>query len=147
LIFAGVDWAEARHDVHVQDEQSRRLAGGRLPDGVEGIARFPDLVAAHADDPGEVVVGIETDRSLFVAALLGAGYQVFAVNPMSVSRYRDRRSSSTSGVLRRRQPQPGPARSRQPPSRLPARLPGQPPPYDEHTAWAHRPNTELKVAT
>jgi transposase len=90
LIFAGVDWAEAHHDVHIQDEQGRRLAGGRLPDGIEGIARFHDMIAAHADDPGEVAIGIETDRGLFPAALVAAGYQLFAVNPMSVSRYRDR---------------------------------------------------------
>ena len=89
MIFAGVDWAEAHHDVHVQDGQGRRLAGGRLPDGIEGIARFHDLVAAHAEDPAEVVVGIETDRGLFAGALVAAGYRVFAVNPMSVSRYRD----------------------------------------------------------
>ena len=35
--------------------------------------------------PGEVVIGIETDRGLFVAALAAAGYRVFAVNPMSAS--------------------------------------------------------------
>jgi transposase len=80
--------------VHVRDEQGRRLAGGKLADGVEGIARFHDLVAAHADEPQDVVIGIETDRGLFVAALIAAGYQVFAVNPMSVSRYRDRHSTS-----------------------------------------------------
>jgi transposase len=94
LIFAGVDWAEARHDVHIQDEQGRRLAGGKLAGGIEGIARFHDLAAAHAGEPGEVVIGIETDRGLFAAALVSAGYQVLAVNPMSVSRYRDRHSSS-----------------------------------------------------
>jgi transposase len=94
LIFAGVDWAETHHDVHIQDEQGRRLAGGRLPEGVAGIARFHELAAAHADELGEVVVGIETDRGLFVAALVAAGYQVFAVNPMSASRYRDRHGSS-----------------------------------------------------
>jgi len=94
VIFAGVDWAEAHHDVHIQDEEGRRLGGGRLPDGIEGIARFHELVAARADDPGEVVIGIETDRGLFAAALVAAEYQVFAVNPMSVSRYRDRHKVS-----------------------------------------------------
>ncbi len=94
MIFSGVDWAEAHHDVHFQDEQGRRLAGGWLADGVEGIARFHDMIAAHTEDPGEVVIGIETDRGMFAAALVAAGYQVFAVNPMSVSRYRDRHSSS-----------------------------------------------------
>ncbi len=35
MIFVGVDWAEAHHDVFVQDEDGKRLAGGRLPEGVE----------------------------------------------------------------------------------------------------------------
>jgi hypothetical protein len=94
VIFAGLDWAEAHHDVHVEDEQGRKLGGGRLPEGVEGIARFHELVARHADEPGQVVIGIETGRGLFVSALVAAGYQVFAVNPMSASRYRDRHGSS-----------------------------------------------------
>jgi Transposase/Transposase IS116/IS110/IS902 family len=94
VIFVGVDWAEAHHDVHVQDEAGRRLGGGRLPEGVEGIARLHDLVGGHVSEPEEVAVGVETDRGLFVAALVAAGYQVFAVNPMSTSRYRDRHSTS-----------------------------------------------------
>src|SRR5580692_9176731 len=94
MIFIGVDWAEAHHDVHVQDEAGRRLGKGRLPEGVDGIARFHELAAAHAEDPAEVVIGIETDRGLFVNALVAAGYQVFAINPMSASRYRDRHGSS-----------------------------------------------------
>jgi hypothetical protein len=94
MIFVGVDWAEAHHDVHVEDEAGKRLARGRLPEGVDGIARFHELVGDHADEPSEVVIGIETDRGLFVSALVGAGYQVFAVNPMSTSRYRDRHSTS-----------------------------------------------------
>jgi transposase len=94
MIFAGVDWAEAHHDVLLVDAEGRRLAGGRLPEGVEGIARFHELAARHCDDPGQVIIGIETDRGLFVAALVAAGYQVFAVNPLSTSRYRDRHSVS-----------------------------------------------------
>src|SRR5580658_1876593 len=94
MIFVGVDWAEAHHDVHVQDVDGKRLGAARLPEGVDGIARFHDLVARHVEDPAEVVIGIETDRGLFVAALVAAGYQVYAVNPMSTSRYRDRHSTS-----------------------------------------------------
>ncbi len=94
MIFVGVDWAEAHHDVHVEDEDGKRLGGGRLPEGMEGIARFHDLVGRHVEEPGEVVIGIETDRGLFVSALVAAGYQVYAVNPMSTSRYRDRHSTA-----------------------------------------------------
>jgi hypothetical protein len=28
MIFVGVDWAEAHHDVHVMDEDAKRLGGG-----------------------------------------------------------------------------------------------------------------------
>jgi transposase len=94
MIFVGVDWAEAHHDVFVEDEDGKRLAGGRLPEGVDGIARFHEMLGTFAEEPEEVVIGIETDRGLFVGALVAAGYQVFAVNPMSTSRYRDRHSTS-----------------------------------------------------
>jgi hypothetical protein len=70
MIFVGVDWAEAHHDVLVQDENSKRLGGGCLPGGVEGIARFHELAGNHVDEPSEVVVGIETDRGLFLPALV-----------------------------------------------------------------------------
>jgi transposase len=93
-VFVGHDWAEAHHDVFVEDGQGRRLAGGRLPEGVEGVARFHAMVAEHVEDPAEVVVATETDRGLFVGSLVAAGYTVLAVNPMSVSRYRERHSTS-----------------------------------------------------
>jgi hypothetical protein len=93
-VFVGHDWAEAHHDVHVEDGEGRRLAKARLPEGAEGVARFHELVAPFAEDPGEVVIATETDRGLFVGALVAAGYQVLAVNPMSTSRYRERHSTS-----------------------------------------------------
>jgi hypothetical protein len=88
-----VDRAEAHHDVEVQDENGNRLSRARLPEGVEGVARLHELVAPHVEDPTEVVIGIETDRGLIVAAPVAAGYQEFAVNPISTSRYRDRHST------------------------------------------------------
>ena len=41
---------------------------------MEGIARFHEMVGAFAEEPDEVVIGIETDRGLFVGALVAAGY-------------------------------------------------------------------------
>jgi len=93
-VFVGHDWAEAHHDVHVEDEIGKRLARVRLPEGVEGVARFHELVAGFVEDPADVVVATETDRGLFVGALVAAGYQVLAVNPLSTSRYRERHSTS-----------------------------------------------------
>ena len=47
-----------------------------------------------AEAAGLVKVGIETDRGSWVAALVAAGYEVFAINPLSVARYRQRHSTS-----------------------------------------------------
>jgi len=94
LIFIGHDWAEAHHDVEVQDEAGNRLARRRFGEGLEGVASFHALVTEHAADAAEVVVGTETDRGLWIASVIAAGYQVYAVNPKAVSRYRDRHSMS-----------------------------------------------------
>ena len=90
MIFVGNDWAEGHHDVYLMDERGTRLGYGRLPEGLGGVARLHEMVAEHTSDAAEVVVGIETDRGLWVGALIGAGYQVYAINPKAVSRYRDR---------------------------------------------------------
>jgi transposase len=90
MLFVGDDWAEDHHDVYLMDDAGARVAARRLPEGVAGIAELHALIAAHAEQPGDVVVGIETDRGLWVNALSAAGYQVFAINPMAVARYRDR---------------------------------------------------------
>ena len=90
MIFIGDDWAEDHHDVYLMDEAGRRLASRRLPEGLTGIRGLHELVAAHAEEPEQAVIGIETDRGLWVGALTAAGYQVYAINPLAVAHYRDR---------------------------------------------------------
>jgi hypothetical protein len=93
MIFVGVDWAEAHHDVCVLDAEGAVLARLRIPDSLVGVSGLHALVADHVgeeDDPQSVIVGIEKDRGLIVAALVAANYQVFAVNPLAASCYRER---------------------------------------------------------
>jgi transposase len=94
MIFVGDDWSEDHHDIHVMDADGVRLASRRLPEGLPGIGGFHELMAAHAAEPSQVVIGIETDRGLWVQALSAVGYQVYAVNPLAVARYRDRHQVS-----------------------------------------------------
>lgn len=94
MVFVGVDWAEAHHDVCVIDEAGSVLGKQRVVDGPEGIRHIHEMVAAHIERAEEVVVGIETDHGLLVRALLVAGYEVYAINPLSVSRYRERHVTS-----------------------------------------------------
>jgi transposase len=98
-LLVGDDWAEDHHDVEVLDAAGRRLARARLPEGVAGIARLHAIIGELAgqdveDEHVEVLVGIETDRGPWVTALVAAGYQVVAVNPLQAARYRERHTVS-----------------------------------------------------
>jgi len=96
-LFVGDDWAEDHHDVEVMDEAGKVLAKRRLPEGVAGIAQLHELIGRHVPgdaEDAEVVIGIETDRGPWVAALVAAGYVVFPVNPLQASRYRERHGVS-----------------------------------------------------
>ena len=90
MIFMGDDWSEDHHDVYLMDQAGKRLASRRLPEGLTGIRQLHELIAAHVEDPEQVVIGIETDRGPWVGALTAAGYQVYAINPLAVAHYRDR---------------------------------------------------------
>jgi transposase len=97
VLFVGDDWAEAHHDVEVVDGDGRRLVRRRLLEGVKGLEDLHALIADHLgddDEPGDVVVGIETDRGPWVQALIAAGYTVYALNPAQVARYRQRHGTS-----------------------------------------------------
>ncbi len=97
MLFVGDDWAEDHHDVELVDEHGKVLAKRRFPEGLDGVTRLHALIAEHLPDPGpdpdpglEVLVGIETERGPWVASLVAAGYTVYAINPRSAARYRER---------------------------------------------------------
>ncbi|KHJ73432.1 hypothetical protein QR64_06985 [Rhodococcus sp. Chr-9] len=90
MLFVGDDWSEEHHDIELMDASGRRLSKARLPEGVAGIARLHTMVGDHLGDnvdESEVAIGIETDHGPWVAALVAAGYTVFAVNPLQASRF------------------------------------------------------------
>jgi transposase len=104
MLFVGDDWAEDHHDIEIVNDQGRRLAQRRLPEGLDGVGRLHALIAAAMPEDWEqleageaasrVKIGIETERGPWVASLVAAGYEVFAINPRSVANYRERHSTS-----------------------------------------------------
>src|SRR5947199_3544730 len=79
------------------DEAGKVLARRRLPEGVAGMAQLHGLIGQFLPPDGadaEVVIGIETDRGPWVAALVAAGYTVYPVNPLQASRCRGRHGVS-----------------------------------------------------
>src|SRR4051812_11790013 len=94
-MWCGIDWAERHHDVAIVDETGTLRTRARITDDAAGLTELLELLAVPGRDcDSPIPVAIETAKGLLVANLLAAGVPVFAINPLSVSRYRDRHSPS-----------------------------------------------------
>ncbi|HTU94509.1 MAG TPA: IS110 family transposase [Solirubrobacteraceae bacterium] len=94
MLFVGVDWAEDHHDVCVMHEAGTVLDKRRVAHSVRGVGELHEMLSEFSEEDEPVAVGIEVDRGLVVSALVGAGYEVYAVNPLAASRYRERHGVS-----------------------------------------------------
>ncbi|MEF3119499.1 IS110 family transposase [Streptomyces chrestomyceticus] len=95
MFYCGGDWAETHYDVALVNDAGDLLAKRRIMDDTEGYQILVDLFADHGDGPDtRIPVCIETSRGLLVALLNQGGRQVYAINPMAASRYRDRHGVS-----------------------------------------------------
>ncbi|KQY32268.1 transposase [Nocardia sp. Root136] len=93
-VACGVDWAQDHHDVAVVDHDGKVVASERISDSAEGLTILLRMLVEHDPTDAQLPIAIETSRGLLVAGLRAAGRKVFAINPFSVSRYRDRYRSS-----------------------------------------------------
>ena len=73
MLFVGNDWSVGHHDVCLMNETGEWLAARRLGEGPEGMGQFHEMVSEWVDDPSQVVVGAETDRGLWIEALVAGG--------------------------------------------------------------------------
>jgi transposase len=90
-VFCGIDWAEGHHDVALIDASGALIAQRRISDDAAGFALLLAMLADAGDSAAEPVpVASETSRGLLAACLRATGRKVFAINPVAVSRYRDR---------------------------------------------------------
>ncbi len=93
--FCGIDWSERHHDVAVVDEAGKLLVKARVNNDAAGLRQLLELLVGVGETPSNPIpVAIERSRGLLVACLRGTGRQVFAINPLAVSRYRDRHSAA-----------------------------------------------------
>jgi Transposase len=92
-VFCEIDWAEDHYDVALVDHTGVVLTERRIDDDAIGYQLLLAFLAEHGDDQGDPIpVTIETPRGLVVACLRRTGRQVYAVNPLSVARDRERHS-------------------------------------------------------
>jgi transposase len=94
-LYCGIDWAEGHHDIAIIDSAGELLAKRRITDDAAGYRDLMELLAEHGDTPqNPVPVAIETSQGLLVAALRAGTRSIYAVNPLSAARYRDRHGVS-----------------------------------------------------
>ncbi len=91
-LFVGIDWGNESSAVCVVD-LAGRIVGQRsvVHSGAE-IGEFMRWLSGLGTDPERVAVGIETPRGALVEGLLQRCYQVYALNPKQLDRFRDRYS-------------------------------------------------------
>jgi transposase len=94
-LTCGIDWADDHHDVAVVDAVGVVVSERCVANDLQGFAELIELLAACGEEPRSLTpVAIESSKGLFVAALVASGREVFAINPLATSRYRDRHRSS-----------------------------------------------------
>ena len=90
MIFVGDDWAEAHHDVHLMNEAGERLAARRLPRAWRASAGCTSWLPGSPTTRARSSSGSRPTGACGSTRLVAAGYQVYAINPLAVARYRDR---------------------------------------------------------
>jgi hypothetical protein len=88
--YLGVDWADAEHAVWVEDETGTKIMSCVVPQTVEGFAEFGRWLDERRAAGRDLWAAIEKPDGRIVDFLLDHGVLVFAVNPKTVDRARDR---------------------------------------------------------
>src|SRR5258707_6295478 len=110
--FVGVDWASQAHQACLIDAGGKIIGEQAFAHGGAGLAELCTwLLAKTGAAPTAIAVAIEVPHGPIVETLLERGFQVYAINPKQLDRFRDR------SFLRPELPPPLP---RHPPARLDA---------------------------
>jgi transposase len=97
--FAGMDWADAHHDIAIGDEMGRqhgRLRVTHSAAGLEALVAF--LRGYSATDPEQIACLVETTQGLLITALLEAGFPVYPVNPKTLEPWRKPAGAKTDQI-------------------------------------------------
>ena len=90
--YAGVDWATQSHHVRLTDGDGRDVGEKIFGHGGAGLGELVAWLMAKsgAADPGQIHVAIEVPHGPVVETLLERRFNVYAVNPKQLDRFRDR---------------------------------------------------------
>jgi len=89
--FVGIDWASQSHQVCLVDAQGKGREQRAVAHAGAGIGELCDWLIVRTGAQAEAIaVAIETPHGPVVEALLERGFQVYAINPKQLDRFRDR---------------------------------------------------------
>jgi hypothetical protein len=96
VVFVGIDWSEQHHEVELQAGSGKVLKRLRVSADMAGLSRLQEAITDAAEEPSQVVIGIESNQGLLVNALVASGYRVYPINPLTSARAREGEAPSRS---------------------------------------------------
>src|SRR6516162_835754 len=89
--LVGIDWASQKHQVCLLDLDGRVVGERECDHEGTGLSQLCNwLIEQTKALPGQIAVAIETSHGPIVELLLERGFQVYAINPKQLDRFRDR---------------------------------------------------------
>jgi len=89
--LVGIDWASQKHQVCLLDLDGRVVGEREFDHEGTGLSQLCSWLIEHTKAlPGQIAVAIETSHGPIVEMLLERGFQVYAINPKQLDRFRDR---------------------------------------------------------
>ncbi len=100
MFYAGIDWADQKHDGLVLDEAGRKLGSIHVPHTPEGLDKLDAWLSSTLGGQGKEQMAciIETNHGLLISFLLEHGWPVYPVNPRTVDRKRSASGAKTDAI-------------------------------------------------
>ena len=89
--FVGIDWGSQTHEVCIVDSAGHVHGRRQVEHTALALQKLVETLLAFADGtPATVGVAIEVPRGAVVELLVERGFEVYAINPKQLDRFRDR---------------------------------------------------------
>jgi len=100
MYYAGIDWADQKHDALMLDEAGQQLGTIRVAHTPEGLAKLDAWLSQFLGDQSrdQMACIIETTHGLLITFLLEQGWPVYPVNPRTVDRRRSASGAKTDAI-------------------------------------------------
>jgi len=91
MYYAGIDWADQKHDITIVDEQGAIICRNlTIPKNHHGFDKLVDTLRELSPEPEDFKIGIETPHNLLVDFLIELQYPVYAIFPGNMKSFRKR---------------------------------------------------------